>query len=32
MYKIVSLSKELIFYEVIYNLINKLLFYNDVSS
>jgi len=31
MYKLVSLSKEVIFYEVIYNLINKLLLYNDAK-
>ena len=31
MYKLVQLSKEVIFYEVIYNLINKLLLYNDVK-
>jgi len=31
MYKLVPLSKEVIFYEVSYNLINKLLLYNDVK-
>jgi len=31
MYELVPLSKEEIFYKVIYNLINKLLLYNDIK-